>query len=139
MDLYLKFSSKTEADSVLYTKVETAGKKDVEYTQYLVEGAATEDGEVEHGWVDTLAEGDVVLDTKVGTTTVKDTDTTVITLEPKFANIDVVGTIYKTVAEGEEPVAYDGYHVNVRLVGSEDASTLTPFSVVPSVPRRTWA
>jgi hypothetical protein len=58
--------------------------------------------------------------------------------KPNFANIDVLGTIYEPAVEGEEPVAKDGYHVNVRVVGSEDASALVPFSVVPTVPKRVW-
>jgi hypothetical protein len=57
---------------------------------------------------------------------------------PNYANIDVLGTIYSTAAEGEEPVALDGYHVNVRVVGSEDAQALAPFSVLPTLPRRIW-
>ena len=65
------------------------------------------------------------------------------TSKPNFANIDVLGTIYEAIPEDApedyEPVAKDGYHVNVRVVGSEDASAIAPFSVVPSVPRRVWA
>lgn len=145
-DMYLKFADKAQADSVLYTSVETAGKKAVEYTQYLVEGAATEDGEVEHGWTEILQEGDVILDTKVCTTTVKDTDTTVIQLQPNFANIDVLGTIYRPTGEVETvdgmevPVmaALDGYHINVRAVGNEDTSALLPYAVTPSLPCRVW-
>jgi len=109
MDLYLKFSSKTEADSVLYTTTPVLAVVDPE------------------GNVITPAGDDIVT--------------------PNFANIDVLGTIYKPTGESttnedgmEVPVmvALDGYHVNVRAVG-EDTSTLTPFSVVPSVPRRVWA
>jgi hypothetical protein len=67
--------------------------------------------------------------------------------KPNFANIDVIGTISKptgamtTSEDGMEvPVMaeLDGYHVNVRVVGSEDASALVPFSVVPTVPVRIW-
>jgi hypothetical protein len=62
--------------------------------------------------------------------------------KPNFANIDVLGTLYEAIPadaeEGYEPVAKDGYHVNVRVVGSEDASALVPFSVVPTVPKRIW-
>jgi hypothetical protein len=94
-DLYLKFSDKAQADSVLYTTTDEV----------------------------TDAEGVVVQ---------------AASSKPNFANIDVVGTIYKTVAEGEEPVAYEGYHVNVRVVNGEDSSALLPFSVVPTAPRRIW-
>ena len=62
--------------------------------------------------------------------------------KPNFANIDVIGTIYQAIPvdapKDYVPVAYDGYHVNVRAVG-EDTSALTPYAVVPSVPRRVWA
>lgn len=104
-DFYLKFSSKTEADSVLYTTTDEV----------------------------TDQEGVVVQEASV---------------KPNFANIDVVGTISKptgefTFVEGSDvsvPVMaeLDGYHVNVRVVDSEDASALLPFSVVPTVPMRVW-
>ena len=103
-DFYLKFSSKTEADSVLYTTTDEV----------------------------TDAEGVVVQEA---------------TSKPNFANIDVLGTISKptgAVTVNEEGVEVpvmaelDGYHVNVRVVGSEDSSALVPFSVVPTVPRRVW-
>jgi hypothetical protein len=65
--------------------------------------------------------------------------------EPRanFANIDVIGVITEGGewdAEGKaivEPVALEGFHVNVRLVG-EDGSALEPFMVEPEHPRRVW-
>ena len=60
-----------------------------------------------------------------------------------FANIDTIGTIYEGGeygADGEvitEPVALEGWHVNVRVIG-EDATALEPFAVVPTSPRRVW-
>ena len=68
------------------------------------------------------------------------------TMKPNFANIDVIGTIYRPTGEVETvdgmevPVmaALEGYHVNVRAVDGEDTSALTSFAVVPSVPMRVW-
>ena len=63
--------------------------------------------------------------------------------QPNFANIDTIGTIYEGGeygADGEvitEPVALEGWHVNVRVIG-EDATPLEPFAVVPTSPRRVW-
>ncbi len=63
-------------------------------------------------------------------------------VKPNFANIDIIGTIYaKTpdpMPEGYEPVALDGFHVNVRVVG-EDTSSLTTYAMTPVNPRRVWA
>ena len=63
--------------------------------------------------------------------------------QPNYANIDTIGTIYEGGeygADGEviiEPVALEGWHVNVRVIG-EDATALEPFAVVPTSPRRVW-
>ena len=68
-------------------------------------------------------------------------------LEPKFINIDKIGTIYKPTGEKETledgievPVmeALPGYHVNVRIV-NEDISELQQFSITPKNPQRVWA
>jgi len=98
------------------------------------------------------AEADLVLYTTTPVLAVVDMEGNVITpagediVTPNFANIDVIGTIYKptgaveTVDGMEVPVmaALDGYHVNVRAVG-EDTSALIPFVVTPTVPQRIWA
>jgi hypothetical protein len=142
---YLAFTDEAQAISVLYTPVEVSGTKDVEYTQYLVEGTPDEDGDIEHYWTETLAEGDVILETKVGTTTVKDPDTTVIELVPKYANIDVLGTVYlpapEPTPEDYVPVPYPApnYGVNVLVLDSENATPLTPYAVDPTLPQRVWA
>lgn len=63
---------------------------------------------------------------------------------PKYANIDTIGIIYEGGewdAEGNvitEPVALDGWHVNIRLVGDEDGTPLEAFAVTPTLPRRVW-
>jgi len=108
-DYYLKFTEESQANSVLYTKVPTAWSESVSMDEPPV---ATE-------WMD----------------------------KPNYDNIDIIGTIYNPTGEAttnedgfEVPVmvALDGYHVNVRVVGSEDASVLSPYAVVPSIPRRIW-
>lgn len=103
-DFYLKFESKEQADSVLYTKVPTAWGE-----EYRLDGGA----------IPTEFED-----------------------KPNFANIDVIGTIYRpTEAVDEEGnsvmEALTGYHVNIRAVG-EDTSAIAPFAVVPNHPQRVW-
>ena len=97
------------------------------------------------------AQADSVLYTTTPVLAVVDMEGNVITpagediVTPNFANIDVLGTIYRPTGEVETvdgmevPVmaALDGYHVNVRAVG-EDTSALVPFAVVPTVPQRIW-
>jgi hypothetical protein len=64
---------------------------------------------------------------------------------PNYANIDVIGIIYKPTGEmlqgedGEYPATapIPGWHVNVRVVG-EDASALEPYQVTPAIPMRAW-
>ena len=62
---------------------------------------------------------------------------------PNYANIDVIGTIFEGGewdTEGNvvtEPVALDGFHVNVRVI-DEDPTPLEPFAVIPTTPRRVW-
>lgn len=65
--------------------------------------------------------------------------------QPKYAAVDVIGTIYKptgktlTNEEGDYPemAAVPGHHVNVRH--TEPAPELEPFAVVPATPVRMWA
>jgi hypothetical protein len=65
--------------------------------------------------------------------------------QPNFANIDVIGVIYEPqeIIDPEnppEPVPYDGWFVNVRVVDGEDAEPLMPFSIDPQpYPMRVWA
>jgi hypothetical protein len=53
--------------------------------------------------------------------------------KPNYANIDIIGTIYK------DEQAISGWHINVRLVDGEDSSALTSFEVTPTTPVRVWA
>ena len=66
-------------------------------------------------------------------------------LVPKYAAVDVVGTIYaptgKTLKTPEGPVPemapIDGWHVNVRH--TDEAPELEAFRVFPQTPSRMWA
>jgi hypothetical protein len=66
-------------------------------------------------------------------------------LVPKYAAVDVVGTIYKptgkmlTTDEGPVPemAPLDGWHANVRH--TDDAPELAPYQVFPVTPARMWA
>lgn len=63
----------------------------------------------------------------------------------RYQNTDVIGIIYEGGewdAEGNTitpPVALEGWHVNIRLMGTEDATPLDAFKVMPTHPRRMWA
>lgn len=65
------------------------------------------------------------------------------TLQPKFAHIDIIGTIYKPTGNVDEEgnaimAALDGWHVNVRVV-DEDPTTIEQYAVIPTAPVRVWA
>jgi len=63
---------------------------------------------------------------------------------PRYANIDTIGIIYEPqeIVDPEnppEPVPYDGWFVNVRVVGNENSEPLEPFSIDPQpYPMRVW-
>lgn len=56
--------------------------------------------------------------------------------KPNYDNIDIIGIIYEPFVEDEEPVALDGYHVNIRH--SAQAPELDAYAVTPTNPRRIW-
>lgn len=64
-----------------------------------------------------------------------------------YRNIDTIGIIYKPTGntlQGEdgsypEMAPIEGWHVNIRLVGGEDADALEPFVVQPKTPIRIWS
>jgi hypothetical protein len=60
-----------------------------------------------------------------------------------YANIDTLGVLYERQEVTDpnnppEPVAIPGWHVNVRVVGGEDAEPLQAFEVHPATPMRIW-
>ena len=61
-----------------------------------------------------------------------------------YRNIDTIGIIYtggEWDEEGNvvtEPVAMDGWHVNVRVVAGEDAKPLKAYEVAVNSPLRVW-
>jgi hypothetical protein len=91
---------------------------------------------------DTQAAADAVLFTEQ--TNVQD-DVVETVKVPKYAAVDVIGTIYKptgkTLKTPEGPVPemapIDGWHVNVRH--TEDAPELAAYAVTPTNPVRGWA
>jgi hypothetical protein len=91
---------------------------------------------------DTEAEANAALFTEQ--TNVQD-DVVETVLVPKYAAVDVIGTIYKptgkmlTTPEGEVPemAPLDGWHVNVRH--TDETPELEAFRVFPVTPSRMWA
>lgn len=55
---------------------------------------------------------------------------------PNFANIDMIGVIYKQTTAG--PTALPGWNVNVRLMPGEDGTSLAAYQVSPKTPSRVW-
>jgi len=86
------------------------------------------------------AESIAVLYTQVPTEWNEEGEPTAWYEQPNYANIDTIGTIYEPQEDPEvEPIAYDGWFVNVRVVGNEDAEPLVPFSIDPQpYPMRVW-
>lgn len=100
-DLYLKFNSEAEANSVLYT---------------------THPAQLDDDGV-----------------TISEEYTT-----PNYMNIDVLGVLYENqpIPDPENPptpIPLPGWHVNVRVLATEDPTPLEPYAVVPTQPRRVWA
>jgi len=64
---------------------------------------------------------------------------------PNYMNIDTIGVIYEPqpIPDPENPptpIPYDGWFVNVRVLATEDAAPLQPFSIDPQpYPMRVWA
>ena len=64
---------------------------------------------------------------------------------PRYLNIDTIGVIYEGGewdTEGNvitEPVALDGWHVNVFVRDDEDGEALEAYEVFPTTPVRVWA
>jgi len=57
---------------------------------------------------------------------------------PNYANIDTIGVMHNET-DPENPVALEGWHVNVLLLDGEDGDALAPYSIPePSTPLRKW-
>ena len=86
------------------------------------------------------AEANSVLYTKVPTAWDDEGEPTEWYDKPNYANIDTIGVIYEPQEDPDvEPVPYDGWFVNVRVVSGEDAAPLEPFSIDPQpYPMRVW-
>jgi hypothetical protein len=72
-----------------------------------------------------------------------DSSNTVIQ-RPNYQNIDVIGTIYQPtpnpLPDSYTSVPYDGYHVNVLVLDTENQEPLLPYSIDPQpFPMRVWA
>ena len=89
------------------------------------------------------AEANSVLMQKI-VTSVEDDVVTGFYEIPRYANIDTIGIIYEPqeIVDPEnppDPVPYDGWFVNVRVIGGENAEPLMPFSIDPEpYPMRVW-
>jgi hypothetical protein len=107
-DYYLKFASKSEADSVLYRKGNF-----MDATQELARPGEERPAPTTPAFVPNYANIDVVG----------------VIIRPTGA-IDAEGN------PATAPI--DGWHVNVRVVDGEDESTLLPYAVTPTQPTRVW-
>lgn len=56
---------------------------------------------------------------------------------PNFRNIDTIGLIYDQ-NDPENPIPFEGWHVNVRVMPDEDVTSLLDFKVEPTTPIRVW-
>ena len=141
MDLYLKFSDEQQANEVLYNEVRQT------YTPVEI----NDDALVSH--LDTLPLRDAQYDQVVdydGKLYMADAgkwfelqDVT-YGYTANYANIDTIGVIYQPqdIPDPEnppEPVPYDGFFVNIRVVSGENAEPLMPYSIDPQpYPMRVW-
>jgi hypothetical protein len=82
------------------------------------------------------AQANSILYTKVPTVFNEEGEATEWMDKANYDNIDIIGTIYEPFVEDEEPVALDGYHVNIRH--SAEALELDAYAVTPTNPRRIW-
>lgn len=90
------------------------------------------------------AESIAILYTQVPTEWNEEGEPTAWYEQPNYANIDTIGIIYEPqeVIDPEnppEPIPYDGYFINIRVVEGENAEPLMPYSIDPKpYPMRVW-
>ena len=87
---------------------------------------------------------DSVLNRQVPTAWDTEGDPTAFEPVPNYVNVSVIGVMYEKqeILDPEnppEPVALDGWHVNVLLVDGEDREPLSEYEIVPEHPRRMWS
>ena len=145
-DYHLKFTDQAEADAVLFKELPNFSppEKTVIATKYLMKGTAENDFE-DYTTYDP-PEGAEVLDSWPEETTEIDWNAPPQMMKvPKYAAVDVIGTIYKPTGkmlqtdEGEVPemAPVEGWHVNVRH--TDEAPELEAYKVEVATPVRGWA
>lgn len=136
MDLYLRFTDEAQAVSYLYGKrLDTYFPVEVtdETLTLTLDGLPLRDAQFDQV---TEYEGKLYMADAGKWWELTDV---IIGNYANYANIDTIGTIYEPQEDPEvEPIAYDGFFVNVRVV-SEDPEPLMPFSIDPEpYPMRVW-
>ena len=148
-DYFLKFVDQAEANAVLFEERPNFSppEKTVIATKYLVKGTAEDDFE-DYTTYDP-PEGAEVLDSWPEETTQTDWNAPPQMMKvPKYAAIDVIGTIYKPTGKllpapdgsgdaVDEMAPIDGWHVNVRH--TSEAPELDAYKVEVATPVRMWA
>lgn len=147
-DMYLKFADEAEANAVLYTKQRPAG---YEYADQEVDVFVYQTDRGEYTTQVEVAPEDLGL---LGYTYLR-TEKRMVQVDPSpdggewdmkpnYMNIDTIGVIYEPqpIPDPENPptpIPYDGWFVNVRVLATEDAAPLEPFSIDPQpYPMRVW-
>lgn len=151
-DYFLKFADQAEADAVLYNKTRPAGYA---YTEAEEEVFIYETAYGEHATIRAYTEEECE---DYGYTFLR-TGTRPVLVDPdpiggeweytpRYAAIDVIGTIYKPTGKVlpapdgsgdavDEMAPVDGFHANVRHTA--EAPELEQYRVFPSTPSRAWA
>jgi hypothetical protein len=142
-DYYLAFPDEATAKSVIFNATQVPGIKEVQDTEYLIQGEIDEDGERDdYTQVGTEPpEGKVVLDSWPHTSYENDYENMVTEYSNVFVNTSVIGLIYKPTGEVDTEgypvmVPIEGYHVNVR--SSEELPELEQYRAFPETPMRVW-
>ena len=145
-DYHLKFADQAEAEGVLFEELPNFSppSEEVVKTKYLVKGTAENDFE-DYTTYDP-PEGAEILDSWPEKTEWTDWNAPPRMMKvPKYAAIDVIGTIYKPTGEmllgedGEYPAMapVPGWHANVRHTG--EAPELDKYTIQVDTPVRMWA
>ena len=150
IDYHLRFTDQAEADAVLYNKTRPAGYAytEAEEKVFIYETAYGEHATI-RAYTEEECEDDGYTFLRTGTRPVLvDPDPTGGEWEytPKYAAVDVIGTIYKPTGKMlpsengdavDEMAPVEGWHVNVRHTA--DAPELDAYKVEVATPVRGWA